>query len=125
MSQASEGKTPSKTVLLCEDEAIVAMDIQFMIEDWGFEVIGPFADKSSAKTALADTVPDIAVLDVNLRDGQVYPLADTLREKGVRLIFHSGHVDDLEINERYPGAETCMKPIEPLRLKNALMTAEA
>jgi two-component SAPR family response regulator len=125
MSRAPEAKAPNRTVLLCEDEAIVAMDLQFMLEDLGFDVIGPFADMKSAKAALNDTMPDIAVLDVNLRDGHVFPLADMLMDKGVRLIFHSGHVDGPEINRRYPDAETCMKPIDPARLKTVLPATPA
>ena len=121
MSQPLQGKTTNQKVLLCEDEAIVALDIQIMLEDLGFDVIGPFSDMTSARDALNAKKPDIAVLDVNLRDGQVFPLADALKADGVRLIFHSGHVDGAEINERYPGAETCMKPIDPSRLKSVLI----
>jgi len=111
--------------MLCEDEYIVALDIQLLLEDMDFEVLGPFADMTSARDALDGTKPDFAVLDVNLRDGHVFPLADTLSEAGVRLIFHSGHADDTEINRRYPDAVTCMKPIDPARLKDVLVVSEA
>ena len=125
MSRAPEAKAPNWTVLLCEDEAIVAMDLQFMLEDLGYDVIGPFADMKSARDALNDMKPDAAVLDVNLRDGHVLPLADTLMADGVRLIFHSGHVDGEEISRRYPSAQTCMKPIDPAQLKTVLPAISA
>ncbi|WP_136637679.1 response regulator [Pseudooceanicola onchidii] len=120
MSPTPKDPAPRQTVLLCEDEPIVALDLKFMLEDMGFDVVGPFADVKSAKHSLDVGVPDIAVLDVNLRDGQVFPLADVLMQQGVPLIFHSGHVDDREISRRYPGAETCMKPVNPAKLKGAL-----
>lgn len=123
MSRTQQDHATNRKVLLCEDEAIVALDLKFMLEDLGFDVIGPFADMKSAKGSLDTSLPDIAVLDVNLRDGQVFPLADMLMKEGVQLIFHSGHVNSLEISRRYPGAETCMKPVDPAKLKNALFVA--
>ena len=39
MSQPLQGKTTNQKVLLCEDEAIVALDIQIMLEDLGFDLV--------------------------------------------------------------------------------------
>ena len=114
---------PKSKVLLCEDEYIVALDLQLLIEEFGFEVIGPFASVSNAMREIGDTRPDMAVLDVSLKDGEVYPLADRLQEMGVGLVFPSGHVNDHEIKARYPQAECCLKPVHTSRLKAALQQA--
>ncbi len=107
-------------VMLCEDEFIVALDMQMMLEDFGYDVDGPFPSLRSAFNALDGNLPDVALLDVNLRDGEVYPLADQLADLGVRLVFHSGHVNDDEIVSRYPDAECCQKPTSSRSLRAAL-----
>ncbi len=125
MSLTSGEKTPGRgRVMICEDEVIVAMDLQMLVEDFGYEVIGPFPGLAEAFAALGDTRPDIALLDVRLKDGEVFPLADRLREMGVGLVFQSGHVYDDEIQAKYPRAGCCLKPISPSGLRRALETAE-
>ena len=114
-----EGRTHK--VLICEDEAIVAMDLQFMVEDLGFDVVGPCARISQGFRLADDVHLDAAVLDVRLLDGEVFPLAEVLRDKGVRLIFHSGHALSEEIRDRFPDASFCPKPIVKSALIRALM----
>lgn len=125
MSQTENTAGSRHKVMICEDEFIVALDLKLMLEDFGFEVLGPFSEVSAASEFVKDTCPDVALLDVNLRDGQVFPLADTLAEKGVPMVFHSGHVDDSEIRERYPEAASCKKPVNTEGLKTALFQSVA
>ncbi|NMA98309.1 MAG: response regulator [Phyllobacteriaceae bacterium] len=54
-------------VLIVEDEIIVATEIEYVIEEMGYESVGIAADQ---KSALAHaTQADIALVDLNLRDG--------------------------------------------------------
>ena len=116
----TDGDGSKPTVLLCEDEYIVALDLQLLLEEFGYEVIGPFDSFSKGLKALNEVRPDMAVLDVRLRDGEVFPLADKLNELGVGLVFHSGHVQDSDIAEKYGNAMCCHKPIDTKRLQHAL-----
>jgi DNA-binding NtrC family response regulator len=111
------------TVLVVEDEFIIALDLSETVEDLGYTLEGPFPDKRSAFQAIEDDMPDAAILDVCIRDGEVFPLADALAKAGVSLIFHSGHVNEEEVAERYPGACACAKPCPPARLIDALQEA--
>ncbi len=97
-------------VMLVEDEMIVAFDLCDQIEAGGFAIDGPYATVRTAMAALSDAPPDCAVLDVQLIDGTVYPVADRLRDLGVPLLFHSGHADAGELRRRYPDAVICPKP---------------
>ncbi|WP_420143007.1 response regulator [Sphingobium sp.] len=108
------------TVLLVEDELFVALDIQDTIEDAGFSVDGPYISVSSALTAVGSALPDCAILDVQLADGEVYPVADALVAAGVPVIFHSGHADPFLLVERFPGAVICSKPCSPSQLRDTL-----
>ena len=104
------------TVLVVEDEFIIALDLSETVRDLGFKVEGPFADKENAFIAIDQHMPDCAILDVKTADGEVYPLADALTDAGVPIIFHSGHVPPIEVTERYPQARACAKPCPPDQL---------
>ena len=104
------------TILVVEDEFIIALDLSETVRDLGFRVEGPFADKENAFIAIDQQMPDCAILDVKTADGEVYPLADALADAGVPIIFHSGHIAPDDIAERYPQARACAKPCPPDRL---------
>lgn len=55
-------------VLIVEDEFLVAVNLQSVIEDLGYSTVGIAADAPSA-LSLADEQPDVALVDLNLRDG--------------------------------------------------------
>ncbi|WP_112963165.1 response regulator [Agrobacterium sp. fls2-241-TYG-188a] len=105
-----------KTVLLVEDEVFVAMDIQMTLEDEGWTVAGPFPSTEEALDYLADNTPSCAILDVRLTDGDVFPVADRLREANVPFVFHSGHADGKALEREYPESAFCQKPCLPSSL---------
>jgi len=96
--------------MICEDEAIVALDLRMLVEDLGYTVVGPFSTVSQSLEACADEHVDAAILDVQLRDGEIFPVAERLRSKGVLVIFHSGHAYEDELSIDYPTAKFCPKP---------------
>ena len=61
-----------KTILIVEDEFLVALNLSRTLAALGFETVGIAPD---AQTALqfADAKPDFALVDVNLRDGETGP----------------------------------------------------
>lgn len=97
-------------ILIMEDEFIVALDLSDMMQDLGFAVEGPYATVADGARALENARPDAAILDVQLADGEVFPLADVLVRLGVPIIFHSGHADSNALLSRYPGARSASKP---------------
>lgn len=107
----SDSADSPPTVLICEDEAIIAMDLELIFEDLGLEVIGTYPSVKAAMAAIAaGEVPDLALLDVRLSDGFVFPVADALVERDVKIIFHSGHAGSVEMSRDYPEADFCPKP---------------
>ena len=113
------------TVLVVEDEFIIALDLSETVKDLGFRVEGPYAGKDHAFSAIDQHMPDFAILDVMTADGEVFPLADALTEAGVPIIFHSGHVKPEEISQRYPQALACSKPCPPSKLMEMINAANA
>jgi two-component system, response regulator PdtaR len=77
----------SVKVLIVEDEFLVAVNLQAVIEDLGYATVGIAADKPSA-LSLADDGPDVALVDLNLRDGPTGPeIGALLSRMGVSVLY--------------------------------------
>jgi len=78
-------------ILVVEDEALIAMDLQALLEEAGYNVLGP-ANSSAAALAIIDTEePDVALLDVNLGRSDAFGVASILTERNTQVIFLTGH----------------------------------
>jgi len=100
-----------KRILIVEDEALVALELQFAFEDEGAEVVGPAQSLMKAlETATHDAEIDIALLDVDIAGENVFPVADLLRRRGVPFAFHTGHASRSELGALFPGTTTFIKP---------------
>ena len=77
-------------VLICEDDPILACDLEQQLEDLGFDPIGPFATQAEALRALRGVMPAAAVIDVELADGACTRLAGVLRDNGVLTVVVTG-----------------------------------
>jgi DNA-binding response OmpR family regulator len=75
-------------VLIVEDEILIAMELEETVSELGHEVVGLAADKAAA-LALADQGVDVALVDVNLRDGQTgVEIGQRIaREHGAAVVF--------------------------------------
>lgn len=113
------------TVLVVEDEFIIALDLSETVQDLGYALEGPFDATENALEAIEGQRPDIAILDVFTADGEVYPVADELTRQGVPIIFHSGHVPPQEVRDRYPEALACAKPCPPGKMIDMVQQAVA
>lgn len=112
-------------ILVAEDERMIAFDLIDTVETAGFAVEGPHRDISSAMLAFQKEKPDLAILDVKLDDGVVYPLAQKLAEEDIPIIFHSGHYSSDEVEKRFPDAIALNKPCPPADLIGAVNDALA
>ena len=120
---ASGANHDRPTVLVVEDEFIIALDLSETVQDLGYDLEGPFARTENALEAIEQELPDIAILDVYTADGEVFPVADALTAKGVPIIFHSGHVPPSEVHQRYPDAIACSKPCPPSKMIDMVQQA--
>jgi hypothetical protein len=64
---------------------------------------------------------DGAVLDIKLRDGLVYPVAEALRARGVRFVFTTGY-NEQAIPDRYKDVARYEKPFDPTQVARALFS---
>lgn len=111
---------PPSRVLIAEDEPFIAFMIEDVLSAMGLDVVGPYASVGDACRAMEDDTPTLAVLDVNLIDGDVYPLADLLHRRRVPLIFHTGSMVGDELKQRYAGSHVISKPSGEMALRRAV-----
>ena len=80
--------------MIVEDEPLIAMMLEDFILSLGHEVAGPCETVSEALEAVASQLFHLAILDVNLKGENVWPVARALRERGVPFVLASGgHVE--------------------------------
>src|SRR5689334_6653724 len=85
------GRLESLRILLVEDEFLVSLALEDDLRTLGADVVGPFNDLISALSAAQTERFEVAVLDVNLGNAMVYPLADDLMRRGLPFLFLSGY----------------------------------
>ena len=111
-----DGRRPS--VLVVEDDVIIAIDLELAFEDAGFEVIGPASDEAEALALIEEHRPDFAALDWNLRTGTSAAVATALERTGARFVFVTGQRGDVDYGGA--GAPVFAKPADPRRVMEAL-----
>jgi DNA-binding response OmpR family regulator len=82
-----------QTIMIVDDEPMVAMLLESALSDEDCIIIGPFASVAQASQAARSGPVDFALLDVNVADGQVYPIAQILEERGIPFLLLSGYGD--------------------------------
>ena len=56
-------------ILIVEDEALVAMELRFVLEDLGYSVVGIAPDAHSARALATRVDVELALVDIHLSDG--------------------------------------------------------
>jgi DNA-binding NtrC family response regulator len=86
--------TSTRSILIVEDEPLIAMMLEDFILSLGHEVRGPCESVEEALAAIKGDGFDIAILDVNLKGESVWPVATALRELGIPFVLATGgHVE--------------------------------
>ena len=108
----------NRSILVVEDEPLIAMMTSRSLKELDASVVGPFATAIEATGALSARV-DAALLDVNIGGEYVYELASELDRRGVPFIFVTGYHAGA-IDERFATAPVLTKPVERDDLAAAL-----
>jgi len=110
-----------KTVLVVEDEFLIAMDLERMLGRHGWRVLGPAMTAAEALRLLDEELPAVALLDITLTGGTVTPVAEALRARNVPFIVVSAYSrPELVGGNALAGAPNVGKPTDERRLLAAL-----
>ena len=118
MSNALQGKK----ILLAEDFFGLAIMVRQMLENAGCVVVGPVPSVEKGLAIAEGESLDGALLDVSLKDGKVFPLAQRLQERQVPFIFATAYDDAWAIPEQYRGAPRVTKPFSEEELHKQMTT---
>jgi hypothetical protein len=97
-------------VLIAEDEPFIALDLMMAVQDAGGRVLGPTASVAEGLSLARELQVDGAILDVNLSDRDVEPLASYLLNAGVATILQTGVGLPPALKMRYPKLPVNLKP---------------
>lgn len=110
------------SVLLLEDEFLIALDAELILKDLGAATVETAANLAQAEKCAQERRFDLALLDVNINGQTSFDLAQSLRKQGVRVVFASGY----DLNRTRPDGDTGIyvnKPYTAERLRDALLAA--
>jgi DNA-binding response OmpR family regulator len=76
--------------MVLEDQALIGMSLEAYLEEAGYRTVGPFPTSVQALAWLESNTPDLALLDVLLRDGPCTRVVRELRSRRVPFAIYSG-----------------------------------
>jgi CheY-like chemotaxis protein len=90
--EAEAGCLSGLRILVVEDSWHVATAVQSLLRSFGADVDGPVASAAEAERLVAERIPDVAIVDINLRGGELaYDLIEKLSGLAVRIVVMSGY----------------------------------
>ena len=84
-------QVPHRSILIVEDDPLLAMDLESTLQQSGYAVMGPAITNAEAFALLRHARPDLTILDLNLGIEMVFPVADFLADGGIPFLVLSGH----------------------------------
>ena len=100
------------SILLVEDEPLLAMDMELLLSNEGFDLLGPAMNVREAMDLIQGRAPDLTILDLNLGGEMAFPLLDFLSERTIPFVVLSGHSHQL-VPARHRHRPFLQKPCEP------------
>ena len=112
-------------ILICEDNVIIAMELEMTIEDMGYVSAGNVSRSDDCLARCKDDGPDMVLVDVDLGDGPTGPaLTKQLADLGIPSIIVSGQARSLDAEDHAADA-VLTKPLIEAELREALTSHEA
>lgn len=116
-SGPSSRKKPVKdqmpqNVLIVEDSLMLAIDMADMLKQIGVETVEKCASVDQAKRAISGHTPDMAILDINLRDEQSFEIAYLLVQMNIPFCFATGYGSEFPVPEELHSYLVLTKPVD-------------
>jgi CheY-like chemotaxis protein len=102
-------------VLIIEDEALIALDLEALVENLGHKVIGIARTRAEAMTIARTKSPGLILADIQLADGSsgLDAVDDLLNTFEVPVIFITAYPERFLTGERPEPAFLVSKPYQP------------
>lgn len=112
----------SVSILIIEDEALIAMELARIIRELGHHVCGTASRQSEAVALAAQSRPSLILADIQLKgnDSGIDAVQEILQSVDVPVIFVTGYPERLLTGEALEPAFVIPKPFSPQMLKAAI-----
>ncbi len=116
--------TGGRSVLVLEDEPIIALDLEEVLGEAGYDDVQVFSSCADASAWLEANTPRVGILDPRLRDGVCTSIAQTLLQRSVPFVVYSGQAPDLteDAANVFSKGTFLSKPCHPDQLLKAIAT---
>ena len=117
--------TDRRSILIVEDEPLIAMMLEDFLDSLGHNVVGTAETVEEALARIDAGGFDIAIVDVHLKNGEhVWPVADRLFDEGLPFVLATGgHIEPPPA--RHAAAPVLTKPFTIDAIEPALAAASA
>ncbi len=121
-AQAEIDAELATSVLIIEDEPVIAADIEALVRELGHEVLDIAATRTEALEAVARQTPGLVLADIQLADGSsgIDAVKDILGKFDVPVIFITAFPERLLTGERPEPTFLITKPFQPETVKAAI-----
>jgi CheY-like chemotaxis protein len=106
---------PRRRILVVEDEPLLAMDLERLLDQVGYRVVGPATTTARAIYFIDAEKPDLTVADLNLGGEMVFALLDRLAERAIPFVIVSGHSLEM-VPAQHRHRPFLQKPYDPAAL---------
>ena len=111
------------SALVLEDEFIIAMDLQDMLQGWGFGAVRVAHDGEEARALLAGGGADIVLADYHLPDGTSASFIAEAQASGSTVVVLTGQALEQAVLEGMGRPAVVEKPVHPDALREVVMGA--
>ena len=121
-AQAEIDAELATTVLIIEDEPVIAADIEALVRELGHQVLDIAATRGEAVDAVKREKPGLVLADIQLADGSsgIDAVRDILGEIDVPVIFITAFPERLLTGKRPEPTFLITKPFQPETVKAAI-----
>lgn len=115
----------STSVLIIEDEPLIAMQLEDLVTGLGHTVSGTAATRTQARAAVADAMPGLVLADIQLADGSsgLDAVDDILGVGSMPVIFITAYPERLLTGDRPEPTYLVTKPFQEATVRAAISQA--
>src|SRR5690348_14129782 len=82
-----------RRILVVEDSPVVGPFTADLLDELGYEALGPAPTMAAARELIENERFDAALMDVHIRGERVFPLCELLAARNVKFVLTSGYAD--------------------------------
>jgi two-component system, response regulator PdtaR len=116
--------TPTRRVLVAEDEALIRLDLKEMLEEEGYSVVGEAADGEQAVEMAGRLRPDLVILDVKMPKMDGIAAAERIAGERVAPVVILTAFSQRDLVERAREAGAMAYLVKPFQKKDLVPTIE-